>query len=130
MFQAVLIALWTGVCLAGMLLGIYTNRGTLTSQIEKISRVASMIGVTVIAGLAVSFVKITTPIQYVASVPGGGEQVVSLQSMIDAIAPNLLPCLFVGLVFYLIKVKKWTTVKLVCMTILLGILLSVLHLVA
>ena len=104
--------------------------GTLTSQIEKISRVASMIGVTVIAGLAVSFVKITTPIQYVASVPGGGEQVVSLQSMIDAIAPNLLPCLFVGLVFYLIKVKKWTTVKLVCMTILLGILLSVLHLVA
>ena len=104
--------------------------GTLTSQIEKISRVASMIGVTVIAGLAVSFVKITTPIQYVASVPGGGEQVVALQSMIDAIAPNLLPCLFVGLVFYLIKVKKWTTVKLVCMTILLGILLSVLHLVA
>ena len=65
-----------------------------------------------------------------ASVPGGGEQVVALQSMIDAIAPNLLPCLFVGLVFYLIKVKKWTTVKLVCMTILLGILLSVLHLVA
>ncbi len=26
MLQAVLIALWTGVCLAGMLLGIYTNR--------------------------------------------------------------------------------------------------------
>lgn len=26
LFQAVLIALWTGLCLAGMLLGIYTNR--------------------------------------------------------------------------------------------------------
>lgn len=104
--------------------------GTLTSQIEKISRVASMIGVTVIAGLAVGFVKITTPIQYAASVPGGEEKLITLQSMLDAIAPNLLPCLFVGLVFYLIKVKKWTTVKLVCMTIVLGIVLSALHLVA
>lgn len=104
--------------------------GTLTSQIEKISRVASMIGVTVIAGLAVGFVKITTPIQYAASIPGGEEKLITLQSMLDAIAPNLLPCLFVGLVFYLIKVKKWTTVKLVCMTIVLGIVLSALHLVA
>ena len=26
MLQAVLIALWTGLCLAGMLLGLYTNR--------------------------------------------------------------------------------------------------------
>ena len=104
--------------------------GTLTSQIEKISRVASMIGVTVIAGLAVGFVKITTPIQYAASVPGGEEKLITLQSMLDAIAPNLLPCLFVGLVFYHIKVKKWTTVKLVCMTIVLGIVLSALHLVA
>ena len=24
--QAILIALWTGLCLAGMLLGIYTNK--------------------------------------------------------------------------------------------------------
>lgn len=37
--------------------------GTMTEQIEKVSRIASMIGVTVIAGLAVSFVKITTPNQ-------------------------------------------------------------------
>lgn len=29
--------------------------------------------------------------------------------MIDAIAPRLLPVLFTGLIFYLIKVKKWTT---------------------
>lgn len=26
--QAVLIGLWTGVCLSGMLLGIYTNRSS------------------------------------------------------------------------------------------------------
>jgi PTS system N-acetylgalactosamine-specific IID component len=104
--------------------------GTMTEQIEKVSRIASMIGVTVIAGLAVSFVKITTPIQYAVAVPGGEQKLVTLQSMLDAIAPSMLPCAFVGLVFYLIKVKKWTTVKLVCMTIVLGILLSVLGIVA
>ena len=105
--------------------------GKMTSEIEKISNVASMIGVTVISGLAFNFVKITTPIQYAASVPGTEEQqIVSLQSMLDAIAPNLLPCAFLGLVFYLIKVKKWTTIKLVLLTIALGIVLSVLHIVA
>lgn len=104
--------------------------GTMTEQIEKVSRVASMIGVTVISGLAVSFVKINTSIQYAVAVPGGEEKLITLQSMLDAIAPRLLPCAFVGLVFYLIKVKKWTTVKLVCMTIALGIVLSVLGILA
>ena len=89
-----------------------------------------MIGVTVIAGLAVSFVKITTPIQYAVAVPGGEQKLVTLQSMLDAIAPSLLPCAFVGLVFLPHQGQKWTTVKLVCMTIVLGILPSVLGIVA
>lgn len=42
---------------------------SLSSRMEQISDVASMIGVTVISGLAVNFVKITTPIQYVANMP-------------------------------------------------------------
>ena len=50
--------------------------------------------------------------------------------MIDAIAPKLLPVLFTGLIFYLIKVKKWTTYKLVILTIILGVVLSVLNLIA
>ena len=49
--------------------------GTMTEQIEKVSRIASMIGVTVIAGLAVSFVKITTPIQYAVVLPHQGQKV-------------------------------------------------------
>ena len=42
---------------------------SLSTRMEQISSVASMIGVTVISGLAVNFVKITTPIQYVAQMP-------------------------------------------------------------
>ena len=101
---------------------------TLSTKMEQISNIASMIGVTVISGLAVNFVKISTPIQYVANMPGDQQKVVAIQEMIDAIAPKLLPVLFTGLIFYLIKVKKWTTYKLVILTIILGVVLSVLNL--
>ena len=103
---------------------------TLSEKMEMISNIASMIGVTVISGLAVSFVKIATPISYVAEMPGGGQSVVAIQSMLDNIAPCLLPVLFTGLVYYLIKQKKWSTIKLVLLTIVLGVGLSVLGILA
>ena len=103
---------------------------TLSSKMEQISNVASMIGVTVISGLAVNFVKITTPIKYVAAMPDNQEKIVAIQDMIDAIAPRLLPVLFTGLIFYLIKVKKWTTYKLVMLTIVIGVVLSCLGIIA
>ena len=103
---------------------------SLSTRMEQISSVASMIGVTVISGLAVNFVKITTPIQYVAQMPDNQQKIVAIQDMIDAIAPNLLPVLFTGLIFYLIKVKKWTTYKLVVLTIIIGVVLSCLHVIA
>lgn len=103
---------------------------SLSTKMEQISNIASMIGVTVISGLAVNFVKITTPIQYVASMPGDQQKVIAIQDMIDAIAPMLLPVLFTGFIFYLIKKKKWTTYKLVILTIIVGIVLSVFNLIA
>ena len=103
---------------------------SLSSRMEQISSVASMIGVTVISGLAVNFVKITTPIQYVAQMPDNQQKVVAIQDMIDAIAPNLLPVIFTGLIFYLIKVKKWTTYRLVVLTIIVGVVLSCFHVIA
>lgn len=103
---------------------------SLSEKMEQISRIASMIGVTVIAGLAVNFVKITTPLQYVANMPGNEQKVVAIQDMIDAIAPRLLPVLFTGFIFYLIKKKHWSTYKLVILTIIIGIALSCLKLIA
>ena len=92
---------------------------------EKMAQISS-IGVTVISGLAVSFVKLNVGLQYVASMPDGGEKIVSVQEMLDKIAPSLLPALFTIFVFYLIKKKKWTTYKLIGLTLVLGILGSVL----
>ena len=99
---------------------------TLSEKMAQISSIASMIGVTVISGLAVSFVKLNVGIQYVAAMPDGGEKIVSVQEMLDKIAPALLPGIFTILVFYLIKKKKWTTYKLIGLTLVLGILGSVL----
>lgn len=103
---------------------------SLSEKMEQISSVASMIGVTVISGLAVNFVKITTPLQYVATMPGDEQKVIAIQEMIDAIAPRLLPVLFTCLIFYLIKKKHWTTYKLVILTIIVGVVLSCLKLIA
>ena len=109
---------------------LFRSIASLSEKMEMISGIASMIGVTVISGLAVNFVKIATPVRYVASMPDNQQKVEAIQDMVDAIAPNLLPVLFTGLIFYLIKVKKWTTYRLVVLTIVLGIVLSVLHLIA
>lgn len=98
---------------------------TLSEKMAQISSIASMIGVTVISGLAVSFVKINVGIQYVTTIDGA-EKIVSIQEMLDKIAPSLLPALFTIFVFYLIKKKKWTTYKLIGLTLVLGILGSVL----
>lgn len=131
-FLAMNITLWAAKLLTGMWgYKLGTNIiATLSSKMELISNIASMIGVTVISGLAVNFVKITTPIQYVGNMPGDQQKIIAIQDMIDAIAPNLLPVLYTGLIFYLIKVKKWTTYKLVILTIVIGVVLSVLHIIA
>ena len=97
----------------------------LSSYMEQISTIAGMIGVTVISGLAVNFVKISTKLQYVAHVSETEEKIISLQEMLDAMLPNMLAVLYTGLMFYLIKKKKWSTYKLVIFTIIVGILLSV-----
>lgn len=102
---------------------------TLSEKMAQISSIASMIGVTVISGLAVSFVKIKVGIQYVTTIDGA-EKIVSIQEMLDKIAPSLLPALFTIFVFYLIKKKKWTTYKLIGLTLVLGILGSVLGVLA
>ncbi|MBT9775950.1 PTS N-acetylgalactosamine transporter subunit IID [Clostridium sp. MCC353] len=102
---------------------------SLHSKMEQVSDVAGMIGVTVIAGLTVNFVKITTPLAYTASLSGGEVSSVYIQNMLDAVAPNLLPVLYTGLIFYLIKVRKWNVYRLVGLTVAAGIALSALGII-
>ncbi|HJD14882.1 MAG TPA: PTS system mannose/fructose/sorbose family transporter subunit IID [Candidatus Enterococcus stercoripullorum] len=104
----------------------------LSDQMATISHVANIIGVTVISGLAVTFVKITVPITYAAGKvqEGANQKIVSIQGMLDKIAPALLPALFTIFVYWLIKKKKWTTYKIVLLTIVIGIIGSWLGILA
>mgnify|MGYP000671186851 FL=1 len=61
--------------------------------------------------LAVNFVKISTKLQYVAQVSETEEKIISLQEMLDAMLPNMLAVLYTGLMFYLIKKKKWSYIQ-------------------
>lgn len=106
-----------------------------TSMIDKLSEkmgvisdAASMIGVTVIAGLAATFVKMNVGITFAAGevAEGAKQSTVNIQAMLDKVAPALLPVLYTILMYYLIKKKGLTTYTLVILTVFLGILLSVL----
>lgn len=103
---------------------------TLSSQISKISEAANIVGVTVISALAASFVKAKIAIQYATTVSSGEEQIVSIQKILDKMMPRLLPVLITVLVYYLLKKKKWNTYQLLILLFVIGILASVLGILA
>ena len=100
----------------------------LSEKMSIVSDAASMIGVTVIAGLAATFVKMKVGISFAAGEiqEGVKQSTVNIQEMLDKVSPALLPMLYTILMYYLIKKKKMNTYKLVIITVVLGILLSVL----
>ncbi|WP_179393837.1 PTS system mannose/fructose/sorbose family transporter subunit IID [Lacticaseibacillus absianus] len=102
----------------------------LSSKMSLISDAASMVGVTVIAGLAATFVKMKVTLTYASSAKaakGATTSTVDIQAMLDKVAPALLPVLYTLLMYYLIKKRHWTTYKLVILTVVVGIVLSALH---
>ena len=101
----------------------------LSEKMGVISDDASMIGVTVIAGLAATFVKMSVAITFAsnqAAVEGKTQSVVDIQAMLDKVAPALLPVLYTLLMYYLIKKKGVTTYVLVLITVVIGIAFSLL----
>lgn len=98
---------------------------TLSEQINKISAAASIVGVTVITGLATSFVKLNLGIEYTSTLETGEEQIVALQTIFDQIMPRLLPVLLTIFVLWLIKRKNWNTYQILILLFVIGIIGSV-----
>ncbi|MPQ43464.1 PTS system mannose/fructose/sorbose family transporter subunit IID [Clostridium tarantellae] len=103
---------------------------SLSEKMASISRLASIVGITVVSGLAVSFVKITIPLKYVATLPDGSVNEIAFQTILDKITPNLLPALFTLIIFYLVRNKKWNVYKLLALTLVIGMVGSVLGIIA
>lgn len=96
----------------------------LSEKMAAVSHAANIIGITVIAGLAVQFVKVNLAIEYKTKVASGQEQIINLQAVLDKIMPNLLPVVVTAIVYFLIRKYKWNTYKLIGLLIVGGILLS------
>ncbi|CAM2897342.1 PTS system mannose/fructose/sorbose family transporter subunit IID [Erysipelothrix tonsillarum] len=98
----------------------------LSEKMEQISTAANIVGVTVISGLAATFVKMKVDISFAAGEiqEGVKQSTVNIQGLLDKVAPALLPMLYTGLMYYLIKKKGWNTYKLVILTVVLGVALS------
>lgn len=95
--------------------------GAIRANIERVSRAASILGVTVLGALIAAYVRISV----LPTVDLGGGNVVSIQtSFFDKIFPNILPFGFTFLMLYFVR-KKANPVVLITMTILLSILLSI-----
>lgn len=127
-FVGIMAVLLTGKMLTGYYgyrLGT-TAMDTIDEKMESIARLGAIVGVTVVTSLAMSFIKIDVPFKYVSTMPDGTVNEIVFQAVLDKIAPDLLIVLFVMFIFRLINKHKWTTYKLIVLTIGIGMLASVL----
>ncbi len=51
-------------------------------------------------------------------------EVLEVQGFLDMLLPGALPVAYMGILFYLIRKRKWGTHSLVAMTLVLGVLLK------
>jgi PTS system galactosamine-specific IID component len=101
------------------------NMGTkavsmISENIEKISRAASILGVTVLGALIASYVQL----KVLSTINIGGGNIVSIQTnFFDKIFPNILPFAFTMLMLYFVK-KKVNPMILIAGTMIFAIVFS------
>ena len=90
----------------------------LTANAKALTRAAGILGVMVVGAMVPSYVSFAFPEEL--SLFG----TVGVQSIFDSVMPNLLPALFVGLLYYIFKKKKVSIVVLILGIILFSILMA------
>lgn len=70
-------------------------------KINAFTEAASILGLTVVGCLIPSVVKLVCGLNFTS-----GDVILSVQEQIDSIMPSLLPVAAVGIMYYLVKVKK------------------------
>lgn len=79
--------------------------------INKVTEVATILGLVVIGGFVPSIMsRVKTPLTY-QKVLEGGEKVIAIQDVLDGILPYMIPLLFVGFSYWLLKSKKFSPLK-------------------
>ncbi|HDR7600956.1 PTS system mannose/fructose/sorbose family transporter subunit IID [Bacillus mycoides] len=90
---------------------------SLKENTKKVAHAASIVGVTVVGALIASFVKLESSL-----VIHAGKAKIALQKdLLDKLIPNLLPLAYTLLMYYLLK-KGFSPVKLIIITVIIGII--------
>lgn len=84
--------------------------------ISKLSDLAAVAAYVIVGGFISIIVYITVPIEYAA-----GDTIISIQETLDGLVPGLLPLLFTGLMYWLMKKKNVSPTVLMFITMLIGI---------
>jgi len=92
-------------------------------RIKQLTEFMTVLGMVVVGALLASFIKMNSTIAW--SFQGN---TTSLQSVLDSLMPGLLPLLLTGLLWYLYQFKNWPILKLLGLTVLIGVVGSLVQL--
>ncbi len=97
-------------------------------QAAKISHAAAIIGLTVVGGLIASMVNLKTTMVLEVGAAVGESAVRVQEQVLDAVMPNMLGLGYTFLMYFLLK-KGWSPIKLIGLTVIIGILAKGIELV-
>lgn len=100
-----------------------------SSKMQVIIRVATIVGIIVIAALAIKFTKFSFALKYETTITTinkaketiSDTKTVTVQSFIDNIIPFIMPALWVSFVFVAIKKYNWTVYRVILFTLVFGL---------
>jgi len=87
-------------------------------KLRNLTVAANILGLTVVGALIVSVVSATVPATFVM-----GDVSMAVQTVLDQIMPGLVPAILVGLVYWMLGIKKMTSVKAIWIVMIGSIIL-------
>ncbi|OTN76353.1 hypothetical protein A5886_001430 [Enterococcus sp. 8G7_MSG3316] len=115
----------------GLMLGYEKGTEILTGEngnniLRRLSTMGNVVGMMVVGSLIVTTVRINTAIEYTV-----GESTINVQEMLDGIMPNLFPFLLtIGIYFLLKRKSAKNAVRIIVSIMIVGVLLSLLGILA
>lgn len=94
-------------------------------KLRNLTVAANILGLTVVGALITAVVSATVPVTFTM-----GDVTMSVQTILDQIMPGLIPALLVGLVYWMLGLKKMNSVKAIWIVMILGIVLYNLKILA
>jgi mannose/fructose/N-acetylgalactosamine-specific phosphotransferase system component IID/mannose/fructose/N-acetylgalactosamine-specific phosphotransferase system component IIC len=130
--------IWFYVMFPGFWLGYNQGKNLVQTVGSKFlttfSNLASMAALIVVGGFIPSILgSVKTPIQFIKSLVVEGQtvqQVVNIQSILDSILPYMIPLALVFFVYWLLKTRRWTILKVLLLLVVIAIVLGALKILS